>query len=144
MSHVPYRGEAPALTDVISGHVQSMFTVLGTSLQHIKSGALRPLGMSTSARLDVVRDVPPIGATVSGFETSVWYGIGVPRGTPSEIVAKLNHEVNEVLAGPLMKAALADMVAEATPGSPTSFGQMLVQETEKWAKVVKLLGVKPE
>jgi tripartite-type tricarboxylate transporter receptor subunit TctC len=141
--HVPYRGEAPALTDMISGQLQSMFTVLGVSLQHIRSGAVRPLGVTTATRFDVVSDVPAIGETLPGYDTSVWYGVGAPKGTPSEIVNKLNADINEALANPRMKSALADMVAEPIPGSPVAFRQMLVAETEKWAKVIKASGTKP-
>ena len=141
--HVAYRGELPALTDLISGQLQSVFADLGVALQHIRSGAIRPLGVTTATRFDLLPDVPAIGETLPGYSTSVWYGVGAPRDTPPEIINRLNTEVNVALAHPGVKSALAEMAFEPIPSSPVAFKQMLVEETEKWAKVIKFSGAKP-
>ena len=144
MVHVPYRGGAAALQDLIGGQVQVMFDAIGNSLQHIREGMLRPLGVTSAQRNPALPNVPPIGDFVPGYETSVWYGIGVPRNTPAEIVVRLNKEINAALADPKMMARLSDMGGTIITGSPADFGKLVEDETEKWAKVVKFSGAKGE
>jgi tripartite-type tricarboxylate transporter receptor subunit TctC len=142
--HVPYRGGAQALTDLLGGQVQVMFDNVPTSLEHIRSGRLRPLAVTTATRLEALPDVPTVAEYVPGYESSAWYGIGVPKGTPSEIIAILNREINAALADSNMKARFADLSAAAIPGSPADFGKFLADESEKWAKVVKFAGAKAD
>jgi tripartite-type tricarboxylate transporter receptor subunit TctC len=142
--HVPYRGGAQALTDLLGGQVQVMFDNVPTSLEHVRSGRLRPLAVTTATRLEALPDVPTVAEYVPGYESSAWYGIGVPKGTPSEIIAILNREVNAALADSNMKARFADLSAAAIPGSPADFGKFLADESEKWAKVVKFAGAKAD
>jgi tripartite-type tricarboxylate transporter receptor subunit TctC len=142
--HVPYRGSAPALTDMMSGQVQVMFDVLTSSTQHIRSGALRALAVTGATRSDVLPDVPTVGNFVPGYEASTWYGIAAPRNTPAEMVNKLNKEINVGLADPKLKARLADLGGTVLLGSPADFGKLIADETEKWANVVKFSGMKPE
>ncbi len=144
MLHVPYRGAAPALTDMIAGQVQCMFDTMSSSIEHIRAGRLRPLAVTTAMRSEVLPDLPRMGDFLSGFEASAWSGIGAPRDTPGEIVEKLNSAVNSVLADPKMKGRLADLGSTAGPGSPADFGNLIRDETEKWAKVAKFAGIKPE
>jgi tripartite-type tricarboxylate transporter receptor subunit TctC len=138
--HVPYRGSAQALTDMLGGQVQVMFDNVPTSLEHIRSGKLRPLAVTTSTRSEVLPDVPTVADFVPGYESSAWYGVAVPRGTPPEIVGMLNRAINAGLADPKLKARFAELSAAVLPGSPADFGKLLVDETEKWAKVVKFSG----
>jgi len=140
MLHVPYRGSAPALTDMMSGQVQVMFDNVLSSLSHLKSGALRPLAVTSRARLETLPEVPTIGETVPGYETGTWWGVGVPKGTPTEIVEKLNREINAVLAEPKLKARFADLGSAPLIVSPQAFGAFLAAETEKWGKAVKFSG----
>jgi tripartite-type tricarboxylate transporter receptor subunit TctC len=142
--HVPYRGSAGALTDMLGGQVQVMFDNIPTSLEHIRAGRLRPLAVTTSARIEGLPDVPTVAEFVPGYESSAWYGIGVPRGTPAEIVGILNREINAGLADANLKARFADLNATTIPGSPADFGKLLAEETEKWAKVVKFSGAKAD
>jgi tripartite-type tricarboxylate transporter receptor subunit TctC len=142
--HVPYRGSAPALTDMISGQMHVMFDVLTSSIQHIRSGALRALAVTTATRSDALPDLPTLANFVPAYEASAWYGIAVPRNTPTEIVDKLNKEINAGLADPNLRARLADLGGTVVPGSPADFGALVAEETEKWAKVVKFSGMKPE
>ena len=142
--HVPYRGGGPALADLIGGQVQVMFPTTASSIEYIRSGKLRALGVTTSTRLDVLPDVPAVGDFVPGYEATAWFGVAAPRNTPAEIVDKLNREINAALADPKMKAQLADLGNTVLPGSPTEFGKLIAEETEKWAKVVKFAGLKPE
>lgn len=142
MTHVPYRGSAPALTDMLSGQVQVLFDNMPSSVQHIKSGALRALAVTTEQRSPELPDVPTVGETVKGYEASAWFGIGVPKGTPRAIIDKLNAEVNAVLAEPAMKAKLAEMGGIMMNGTPEDFGKIVQSETDKWAKVVKFSGAK--
>jgi tripartite-type tricarboxylate transporter receptor subunit TctC len=142
--HVPYRGSAPALTDMISGQVQVMFDVLTSSLQHIRSGALRALAVTTATRSKALPDLPTVGDFFSGYEASAWYGVAAPKNTPSEIVDKLNMEINVGLADSKLRARLADLGGTVIPGSPAAFGRLITEEIEKWGKVVKFSGAKPE
>jgi len=142
--HVPYRGGAPALTDLLAGQVQVLFDNLPGPIGHIKTGRVRALGVTASKRVDSIPDVPTIGETVPGYEATVWYGIAAPKGTPPEIVEKLNQAVNVVLANPKLQIRLAELGGEPMPMTPAEFGKLVADETEKWAKVVKFAGIKPE
>jgi tripartite-type tricarboxylate transporter receptor subunit TctC len=141
MTHVPYRGSAPALTDMISGTVHVMFDNMPSSLPHIQAGKLRALAVTTTARSDALPDVPTVADTIPGYEASAFFGMGVPKGTPPEIIEKLNKEINAALADPKMKAKLAEMGGMLIPGTPADFGKVIAEETDKWAKVVKGGGV---
>jgi tripartite-type tricarboxylate transporter receptor subunit TctC len=140
MLHVPYRGSAPALTDMMSGQVQVMFDNVLSSLPHLKSGALRPLAVTSRARLETLPEVPTVGETVPGYETGTWWGVGAPKGTPAEIVEKLNREINAVLAEPKIKARFAELGSAPLIVTPQAFGALLGAETEKWGKAVKFSG----
>jgi tripartite-type tricarboxylate transporter receptor subunit TctC len=142
--HVPYRGSAPALTDMIGGQVHVMFDILPSSIQHVRSGALRALAVTSTTRSEVLPDLPILGDFLPGYEASAWYGVAAPRNTPSEIVQKLNDKINAGLADPKIKARLADLGGAVTPGSPADFGKFVAEEIEKWGKVVKFSGAKPE
>jgi tripartite-type tricarboxylate transporter receptor subunit TctC len=144
MIHVPYRGAGPAMTDLLPGRVQVMFDNLPSSIEHIRAGRLRALGVTSAKRSDALPDVPTIGETVPGYEVSVWNGICVPKGTPPEVIATLNRAVNEVLADPRLQARFAELGGAPMPMTPAAFGKLVADETEKWAKVVKVSGVKPE
>jgi tripartite-type tricarboxylate transporter receptor subunit TctC len=144
MIHVPYRGNAPALTDLLGGQVQVMFDALPSSIEHIRTGKLRALAVTTTMRSEAMPDLPTVGDFVPGYESSQWYGVVAPRNTPAEIVDKLNNEINAALADPKMKARLADLGGTVLPGSPAAFGKLIAEETEKWAKVVKFAGIKAE
>ena len=144
MTHVPYRSLAPALTDLIGGQVQVVFSTIPPALGYIKADKLRALAVTTSTRFEGAPDISTMGDFVRGYETSQWYGIGVPTNTPVEIVEKLNKEINAALADPKMKARLADIGGTVLPGSPADFGKLIADETEKWAKVVRFSGAKPE
>jgi tripartite-type tricarboxylate transporter receptor subunit TctC len=139
--HVPYRGSAPALTDLISGQVQIMFDNMPSSIEHIRAGKLRALAVTTAKRSPALPDVPTVAETVPGYEASAWFGMGAPKGTPPEIVNKLNTAINAALADPNVQAHLADLGGIVMSGTPGDFGQVIVEETEKWAKVVKAAGV---
>jgi tripartite-type tricarboxylate transporter receptor subunit TctC len=141
---VNYRSSALALPDLIGGQVQVMFDVVISSIGHIRAGKLRPLGVTTAERLSVLPDVPPIGEFVPGYEASSWDGIGAPAGTPPEIIAILNREVNAALVDPAFKARLADLGAEPFANSPAEFGRFIVEYTEKWGKVIRAAGIKAE
>jgi tripartite-type tricarboxylate transporter receptor subunit TctC len=144
MIHVPYRGIAPALNDLLGGQVQVTFASMSSSIEYVRAGKLRALAVTTSTRSPVLPDVPTVGEFVPGYEASFWTGIGAPKNTPTEIVDKLNKEVNAALADPNMKARLADLGGTALTGSPADFGKLIADETEKWAKVIKSTGIKPE
>jgi tripartite-type tricarboxylate transporter receptor subunit TctC len=144
MVHVPYRGGAPALTDMISGQVQVMFDNLPTSIEFIRAGKLRALAVTTAERSPLLPDLPTVADFVPGYEASAWYGIGAPKGTPSEIVEKLNREINAILAGTTAKARFADLGAAVLAGSPGEFAALLAEETEKWGTVVRFSGAKPD
>ena len=140
--HVPYRGAGPAITDMLAGQVQVMFDNLPTSIEHIRSGRLRALAVTVGKRWPAVPDLPTVGETVPGYETSLWYGIVAPKGTPPAIVDKLNAAINGVLADPKLVARLADLGGVPMPMTPAEFGQLIADDTEKWAKVIKVAGVK--
>jgi len=144
MTHIPYRGEAPALADVLGGQVQLIFGTAPASIEQIRAGRLRALAVTTATRSDALPDIPSLGEIVSGYEASSWYGIGAPRNTPAEIVDKLNREVNAALADPKMKARLADLGGMMVPGAPSDFGKLVAAETDKWAKVIKFAAIKAE
>jgi tripartite-type tricarboxylate transporter receptor subunit TctC len=134
MVHVPYRGGAPAVTDLLGGQVQVMFIAMSASLAHIKAGKLRALAVTTAMRSDVLADIPTVGEFVPGYEASVWFGVGAPRNTPFEIIGKLNKEINAVLADPNIKARFANLGGTVLPGSPADFGRLIAEETEKWGR----------
>jgi tripartite-type tricarboxylate transporter receptor subunit TctC len=142
--HVPYRGGAPALTDLIGGQVQMMFDALPSSIEHIKGGELRALAVTTATRSEALPEVPTIGEFVPGYEASAWFGVGAPKGTPIEIVDRLNKEINAGLAEPRIKRRLADLGGTVLPGSSGDFGKLIVDETEKWGKVIRAAGIKAE
>jgi len=144
MVHVPYRGGAPALTDMISGQVQVMFDNVPTSIEFIRADKLRALAVTTATRSEVLPDLPTVADFVPGYEASAWYGVGVPKGTPDDVINKLNKEINAILADPKAKARLADLGASLLAGSPADFGKLVADETEKWGKVVKFSGAKPD
>jgi tripartite-type tricarboxylate transporter receptor subunit TctC len=144
LTHVPYRGSAPALTDMISGTVQVMFDNMPSSLPHIQAGKLRALGVTTTARSDALPNVPTVAETVPGYEASAFFGMSMPKGTPAEVIEKLNKEINAGLADPGVKARLAELGGILMPGTPAQFGQVIAEETEKWAKVIKTGGVSLE
>jgi tripartite-type tricarboxylate transporter receptor subunit TctC len=143
-THVPYRGGAPAVADLIGGQVQVYFDGISGSLEHIRSGQLRALGVTTAQRADVLPDVPSIAEFVPGYEASGWYGIGVPKNVPAEIVDKLNREINASLADPKLKTRLADLGYATFGGSPAEFGNMIARETDKWVPVLRFAGLKPD
>jgi tripartite-type tricarboxylate transporter receptor subunit TctC len=142
--HVPYRGVAPALTDLLAGQVQVLFDTVPASLPHIRAGKLRALAVTTAARSEALPDVPTVGDFVPGYEASSIHGIGAPRITPADIIDRLNKEVNAALADPKFKAQIADLGGIVAVGSPADFGKIIAEETEKWAKVVKFSGAKAE
>ncbi len=142
--HVPYRGNAPALADLIAGQVEVLFPSAASSIEYVRTGKLRGLAVTGVTRSDALPDLPTVSDSIPGYEASSVYGIGAPRNTPAEIVDKLNEEVNAALADPKMKARLADLGGVALPGSPAEFGKLIADETEKWAKVIKFAGIKPQ
>jgi tripartite-type tricarboxylate transporter receptor subunit TctC len=142
--HVPYRGAAPALADLLGGQVQVMFGSLPASIEYIRSGKLRGLAVTTSTRSDALPDLPTVGDFVPGYEASGWYGVCAPNRTPVEIVDKLNLEINAALADPKLKARLAELGGAALPGSPADFARLIAEETEKWGKVVRAANIKAE
>ncbi|WP_422032401.1 Bug family tripartite tricarboxylate transporter substrate binding protein [Reyranella sp.] len=142
--HVPYKGGAPAVADLISGHVQVVFAPLSESIQQVKAGKLRALAVTTKARLAVLPDVPPVADFVPGYEASGFAGIGVPRGTPVEIIALLNKELNAGLASEKIKTRIVELGGTVVGGTPAEFGAILADATEKWAKVIKSAGIKAE
>jgi tripartite-type tricarboxylate transporter receptor subunit TctC len=144
MVHVAYRGQGQALPDLIAGQVQVMFATTPGIADFIRTGKLRALAVTTAGRAQVLPELPTVADFVPGYEASQWYGLGAPRSTPPVIVAKLNTEINAGLADAKMKARLADIGGEVLPGSAAEFGQLIADETEKWAKVVKFAGLRPE
>jgi tripartite-type tricarboxylate transporter receptor subunit TctC len=144
MVHVPYRSSPPALTDLLSGQVQVMFDATPSSLPHIRAGKLRPLAVTTAKRQEILPDVPAVDEFLPGYEARGWYGVVVPKARPREIVEKLNKEINAALADPNMKKRLTDLGGAVFAGSPADFGKFIADETEKWGKVIKSAGIKPE
>jgi tripartite-type tricarboxylate transporter receptor subunit TctC len=144
MLHVPYKGAGPALVDLISGQVHVLFDNLPSSINHIRGGKLRALGVTSAEREPSLPDTPTVGETVPGYEATAWFGIGMPKGTPREFVDKVNAEVNRALADPAMQKRLAELGGKPIPGTPEDFGKVIAAETEKWAKVVVSSGAKVE
>jgi tripartite-type tricarboxylate transporter receptor subunit TctC len=144
MLHVPYRGAGPMLTDLLGGQVQMGFDPMPSSIGYVKAGQLRPLAVTTATRSEALPELPTVGDFVPGYEASTWYGVGAPKNTPAEIIERLNKEINAGLADPKLKARLADLGGMMLTGSAAEFGAFIVEETEKWAKVVKFSGAKAE
>jgi tripartite-type tricarboxylate transporter receptor subunit TctC len=144
MVHVPYRGETPALSDLIGGQVQATFNPMPASIGYIKAKVLRALAVTTTARADILPEIPSLGDFVPGYEASVWYGVGAPRNTPVAIIGRLNAEINAALADPMIRSTLLALGGMVLAGSPADFGRLIADETAKWAKVVKFAGLQPE
>jgi tripartite-type tricarboxylate transporter receptor subunit TctC len=144
MVHVPYRGQGPALTDLLAGTVQLLFATTPGTADFIKTGKLRALGVTTASQAELFSTLPKVGDTVSGYEASQWYGLSAPKNTPREIVGMLNREINAALTDPAMKQKFADLGGEPLGGTPADYGALIADETQKWAKVVKFTGLKPE
>jgi tripartite-type tricarboxylate transporter receptor subunit TctC len=144
MVHVPYRGGGPALTDLLGGQVQVYFATTVSSIEYVRDGRLRALAVTTATRSEALPDVPTVGEFVPGYEASTWVGFGAPKGTPAEIIDKLNKEINAGLAEPKIRARFADLGSTVLPGSPGDFGKLIADETEKWAKVIRAANIKPE
>jgi tripartite-type tricarboxylate transporter receptor subunit TctC len=144
MTHVPYKGAGPALIDLMSGHVDVMFDNLPSSVPHIKSGRIRALAVTSAEREPSMPQLPAIGETVPGYEATAWFGIGMPKGTPRDVIDKVNAEVNRALADPKMRERLAELGGKPIPGTPEDFGKIIVSETAKWEKVVISSGAKVE
>jgi tripartite-type tricarboxylate transporter receptor subunit TctC len=142
--HVPYRGAAPALADLLGGQMQVMFAPVSISLEQIRAGRLRALGVMTATRSPQLPDIPTVAEFVPGYEASYWSGLGAPRNTPAETVDGLNREVNAAFADPAIKARLETLIASAMPGSPADFGKLIADETERWGKVIRTAGIKAE
>jgi tripartite-type tricarboxylate transporter receptor subunit TctC len=142
MMHVPYRGDPPALTDLIGGQVQVLFGSMPVSIEQIKAGKLRPLAVTTATRSEVLPDIPTVGEFVPGYEATGWQGVGAPKGTPTDIIDTLNRQINAGLANPSMKVRLADLGYSVLAGSPGEFGKLIADDTDKWAKVIKFAGIK--
>ena len=144
MIHVPYRGGGQVMIDLIAGQVQVSFIGLTVAMEHIRSGKVHALAVTTATRSDVLPDIPTVGDFVPGYEASAFWGIGAPRNTPAEIIDKLNVQINAALANPRIKGRIAELGGTGLPGSPADFGKLVADETEKWAKVVKFASIKPE
>ena len=144
MVHVPYRGQGPALTDLLGGQVQVLFAAAPGTADFISTGKLRALAVTTAARAEMLPELPTVGDSVPGYEASQWYGIGAPANTPAEIIGKLNKEIAAAIADPGMKSRFAAIGGEPLPGSPAAFGKLISEETEKLRKVVRAAGIKPE
>jgi tripartite-type tricarboxylate transporter receptor subunit TctC len=141
---VPYRGGAPALTDLLGGQVQVLFDPIPASIEYIRTGKLRVLAVTTATRSDALPDIPTVGEFVPGYEASSWYGVCAPKNTPAEIIDQLNKEINAGLADPKLRARFADLGGTVLVGSPADFGKLVAHETDKWAKVIKAVGIKPD
>jgi len=142
--HVPYRGDAPALTDLLAGQVQVYFGILPASIEHVRAGRMRALAVTTATSLDVLPDVPTVGEFLPGFEAIAWSGVGAPKNTPTGIIDKLNRDINAALADPKMKARIADLGAVVLPGSSADFAKLIATDTEKWVKVIRVANIKVE
>src|SRR5215470_9427869 len=143
MVHVPYRSGGPALTDLLGGQMQVMFPTTVASIEYIRAGRLRALAVTAATRSDALPDTPTVAESVSGYEASYWFGVCAPKATPAEIVNKLNKEINAALADPNMKARVADLGGDVLALSPTDFGQLIADDTEKWGKVIRAANIKP-
>jgi tripartite-type tricarboxylate transporter receptor subunit TctC len=144
MIHVPYRGVAPALTDLLGGQMQVTFASMPSSIEYIRAGKVRALAVTTATRSEALPDIPTVTDFVPGYEASAWYGIGAPRNTPVEVIDKLNREINAGLADPKMKSRLADLGGTVLAGSPADFGKLIADETEKWGNVIRALNIKAD
>ena len=144
MTQVPYRGLAPALTDLLGGQVQVIFSSIPAAIEYIRAGKLQALAVTSAVRAEALPDLLTVGEFVPGFETSQWYGIAVPKSTPAEIVNKLNNEINAGLADHKMKARLAELGGIVLAGSPSDFAKLIADETEKWGKVIRAANIKAE
>jgi len=144
LMHVPYRGNGPALTALLGGQVDVLFPSLPSSIEYIRTGKLRGLAVTSAMRSEALPDLPTVGEFVPGYEISAWYGVGAPKGTPAEVIDKLNREINVILADPNAKARLADLGGTALVGSPADFGKYIADETEKWGKVIQALNIKAD
>jgi tripartite-type tricarboxylate transporter receptor subunit TctC len=144
MIHVPYRGGGPVMTDLLGGQVQVLFGSTSLTIEQIRAGKLRPLAVTTATRWEGLPDIPTVNDFVSGYEASAVSGLGAPRNTPAEIIDTLNKEINAALADPNMKARLADLGGTLLAGSPADFGKLMADDTEKWGKVVKFIGIKAD
>jgi tripartite-type tricarboxylate transporter receptor subunit TctC len=142
LTHIPYRGAAPAVTDLLAGQIQVAFTEMATSLGHIKAGRLRALAVTTARRSEALPDIPTLGEFIPGFEASQWIGLVAPRDTPSTIIEKLNTEIKAALGDPKVKTRFADLGGMVLPGSPDDFGKLIRDETEKWAKLIRAANIK--
>jgi tripartite-type tricarboxylate transporter receptor subunit TctC len=142
--HIPYRGNGPALTDLLGGQVQVMFVSTPSSIEYIRSGKLRALAVTTATRFPTLSEIPTVDDFVPGYEASSWYGVGAPRGTPAAVIAKLNQEINAALSDPRIQARLADLGGIPIGGSPADFGKLIADETEKWGNVIRALNIKAE
>jgi tripartite-type tricarboxylate transporter receptor subunit TctC len=139
--HVPYRGAAPAVTDLLGGQIQLAFTEMATSLSHIRAGRLRALAVTTTTRSEALPDIPTLGEFIPGFEASQWVGLVAPRHTSTMIIEKLNREINAALGDPTVKARFADLGGVVLPGSPADFGRLIREETDKWAEVIRAANI---
>ena len=144
MVHVPYRGIAPALNDLLGGQVQVTFASMPSSIEYISAGRLRALAVTTVSRAEALQDIPTVGEFVPGYEASAWFGIGAPKATPAEIIEKLNKEVNAALADPRMKARIVDLGGDVLALSPADFGKLIADETEKWGKAIRAINIKAD
>jgi tripartite-type tricarboxylate transporter receptor subunit TctC len=144
MTHVTYRGEAPAITDLLAGQIQVVFSTPGSAISYVKAGTLRALGVTSAKRMAVLADVPALAEALPGYEAVSWAGIGAPAKTPVEIVAKLNRNINAALADPKLKAQLAEFGATVMTGTPAEFGNFIAAEIDKWGKVIKFANIKSE
>jgi tripartite-type tricarboxylate transporter receptor subunit TctC len=144
LTHVPYRGAGPAITDLLGGQIQVTFTDMAASIEYIRAGRLRALAVTTAMRSEALPDIPTVGNFVSAFEASQWVGLCAPKNTPPEIIGKLNAEINTALADPKMKARLADLGGTVLAGSPADFGKLIADDTEKWGKVIRAANIKAE
>jgi tripartite-type tricarboxylate transporter receptor subunit TctC len=142
IQHVPYRGAAPALTDLIAGQVQLYFVTTPASIDYIRTGKLRALAVTTATRSEALPDIPSVSEFVPGYEASAWWGVGAPKDTPADTVEKLNKEINVALADPKMKARLADLGCIVLAGSPGDFGKLIAEETDKWGRVIRAVNIK--
>jgi tripartite-type tricarboxylate transporter receptor subunit TctC len=144
LTHVPYRGAGPAITDLLGGQIQVTFTDMAASIEYIRAGKLRALAVTTATRSEALPDIPTVSDFVTGFEASQWVGLCAPKNTPAEIIGKLNTEINTGLADPKLKARLADLGGMVLAGSPADFGKLIADETEKWGKVIRAANIKPD